>query len=136
MGEAIEVLIWRGEQVDVYGDVFTADALRQLADSIQPGSPITVNFQQEQVVGRVVQTWLDGNDLRAYVTFEQESIAEAVQEGRLAVRPGFTSVKEHKEPYGVRVFDQVSIGHVAVTPTPVPLPGERYDIPGQPTEGR
>lgn len=124
MGENIEALVWRANEADVNGDVFTADALRGMADGLIPGSEISFNFDFQRVVGYVVQPWIDGDDLYMYATFDDPEILEALRDGKAAIRPGFSIEAEHQEDCG-RVIDAVGVVHVAVTPNPMPLPGDQ-----------
>jgi hypothetical protein len=124
VGENVDALVWRAQEPDTNGQAVTVEALKQMADGLRPGSVISNNFDFRQKIGYVVQAWIDGHDLYVTATFDDESLVELLRQGKLAVRPGFSIEEAHQNEDGLTVVDTVGVTHVAVTPDPMPLPGD------------
>lgn len=129
MHENFDALVWRAEQADIHGDIFTVDALRQMADGLPPGTVVSDNFDiRRKTVGHVVRAWIDGHDLYVTATFDDEHLFELIRQNEAAIRPGFSVEAMHKDEAGDTVIDKIGVSHVAVVPNPIPLPGERQCV--------
>lgn len=126
MGENIDVLVWRAEEVDAHGDLLTPQALQQMANSIIPGTEISLNFDIRNMVGRVFAVWIDGKDLYVTVRVDDPGVVDAIKNGRAAVRPGFEIRESHTDNVAAnkRVIDHIGQAHVSVTTTPMRPPGD------------
>ena len=123
MSQNVDALIWRAGASDAYGDVLTLEALETMAKALKPGDEITLDFDFRNVIGHLVQAWIQGNDLYATVSID-DLYAQDARDGNLAVRPGFRIAAQHMDADGVRIIDKIDITHVSLTPNPLPLPGE------------
>lgn len=120
-------VVWRAKQADVNGDVLTPEALKQLADKMLLGSPITFDYQFDKEIGRVVQKHIVGNNLHATVQIDDSVILEGLRDGRFAVRPGFQIEGALPSPLcSCRVIHSISAAHFTVLSSPMPLPGQRF----------
>ena len=124
MEENFTALVWRANAEDAHGDTFTTDALKGMADGLIPGSEVFFNFDFRRVVGHIVQPWIDGDNLYVTVTFTDPEIIEALRDGKASIRPGFSVEGMHLED-GHSIIDAIGTTHVAVTPNPLPLPGDQ-----------
>lgn len=125
MTEKFDALVWKAQEVDIHGDTITPEALRDMADGLPPGSSISDDFDFWQRVGDVAQAWIDGHDLYVTATFDDADMVELLRQGKYAIRPGFSIEAMHKDAAGNVVIDKIGVTHVAVTPNPIPLPGEQ-----------
>lgn len=127
MGENIDALVWRAEQADTHGNMFTAEALKQMAEAegMRPGSDISSNFDFRKKVGYIVQAWIDGHDLYVTACFDDAHLVELLRQNELAIRPGFSIKAAHLDDAGRQVIDEVDTAYVAVVSDPMLLPGER-----------
>jgi hypothetical protein len=124
MGENIDALVWRSEQVDVRGEIVTAEALMDMVDALWTGSIITRDFNFRRPVGQIDQAWIDDHDLYVQAYFDDVDLVELLRQGKLAIRPGFEVEKMHLDEAGHRVLDELGEVHVAVLSDPMPLPGD------------
>ena len=127
MSENIDVIIWRANQADVNGDVFTPEALKQMAVGLIPGSSTPLNYGAGEVGGFIVQAYIDGDDLRAIVQVDEPIIAKGLRDEILAVRPGFSIEACSTAPCGCRVIEKIGVAHISVVSSPMPLPGDKPD---------
>ena len=123
MSQNVDALIWRAGAPDAYGDVLTLESLEQMAQGLKPGDEITLDFDFRNVIGHLVQAWIQGNDLYATITVD-DLYAQDARDGKLALRPGFRIAAQHADADGVRIVDKIDITHVSLTSNPLPLPGE------------
>ena len=124
MGENYKALVWRAGQVDMNGDMLTADALKQMAAQMRPGSDIFLSFDFRLAIGHVSQAWVEDDALYMHATFDDPVFTEALSSGQMSIRPGFSIEAKHAE-YGHRMVDEVGTTHLALTPNPMPLPGDQ-----------
>lgn len=126
MGENIDVLVWRAEEIDSHGDLLTPKALQDMADRLIPGTAIPFNYDIRCPVGYIVAVWIDGKDLMATVRITDSGVVDAIKNGRAAIRPGFEIAEQHADngPSN-RVIDHITQANVSVTVTPMHLPGDQ-----------
>ena len=126
MGENIDVLVWRAEEIDAHGDMLSPQALQDMADRLIPGTAIPFNFDLRNPVGYIVAVWIKGKDLMATVRVTDPGIADAINSGRASVRPGFEIAELHTDNgSSKRVIDHITAAHMSVCAQPMHLPGEQ-----------
>ncbi len=121
----IDVLVWRAEEIDAHGDLVTPAALQEMADSIIPGTELSLNYDIRNMVGHVVRPWIEDKELHMTVQIDDPGVADAIQNGRAAVRPGFEIIESHTDDgAATNIVDSIGQAHVSVTTTPMHLPGD------------
>ncbi len=124
MSQIFDLLIWRADEVDKNGDIFTLAGLLSMADTLLPGTKITVNFDCRTQVGHIIQSWVRDKELHVTAIFTDSDAIAMIHRRKAALRPGF-SIGTSRLVDGQRIIDQVEMTYVALTPTPMPLPGDR-----------
>ena len=127
MSENIDVIVWRANQADMSGDVFTPEALKQMADGLIPGALIMLNYEMGKIVGTIVQAYIDGDDLRTIVQVDEPLIAKGLHDETLAIRPGFQITASSQPSRDCRVIEKIGVVHISVLSSPMPLPGDKLD---------
>ena len=123
MSENFDMLVWRANAVDANGDTLTTVALLSMANALIPGAEITRDFVFNHPVGHIVQPWVQNDELHVTAVFTDPDVIEAIREGKVSLRPGFSIGASH-QVNDKRVIDEVDQASVALTPNPMPLPGE------------
>ncbi len=122
--QAVEVLMWRANETDLHGDLMTAEALKGMAESLTEGMKISLNWDFENMVGRVVRTRIDGDDLYVTAEIDAACIRKEMSDGKLTLRPGFVMTSGWKDGEENYIIDECEKAFVSIVPKPLPLPGD------------
>lgn len=116
--------VWRANVPDANGDQVTTKALQQMAERMH-SMKVSYNFEFNNLVGYVKQAWIERGTLHVSATIDDPETIELLQGGEAAIRPGFEIKEAHWGTGGVHVVDEIGISFLAVSPNPMPLPGEQ-----------
>ncbi len=123
MSEQFEMLVWRANGVDTNGDILTPTALATMADALLPGIDIDLNFDFNNVVGKIVQAYVKNDELWVTAVFTDCDIVEMIREDKAVLRPGFSIEASHRTE-SHRVIEKVGYTNVGLMTDGMPLPGE------------
>ena len=126
--QEIEVLMWRANQTDLHGDLMTSEALQGLADSLiekKKGKKISLNWDFTNMIGSVVWTRIEGDDLYVTVEIDAACVRKEMQDGKLTLRPGFEMTSWWKDEQDNCIVDECKKSIISIVPKPLPLPGEQ-----------
>ncbi len=123
--QEVEVLVWRANQTDLHGDLMTSEALRDMADSLTEGMKISLNWDFTNMIGHVVQTRIEGDDLYVTAEIDASCVRKVMRDGKLTMRPGFEMTSWWKDEQDNCIVDACEQAFVSIVPKPLPIPGEQ-----------
>lgn len=90
---------------DSKGDVFTQECLETVINGFVPGSvPVTINFDPQAVVGKVMALRLDGDRIMASVELDDDGEVAAAGEGIELASGGTFERGDKKAPFTIGSF--------------------------------
>ena len=123
--QEVEFLLWRANNTDLHGDLMTSQALQGMADSLPKGKKISFNWDIRNMIGRVVRTRIEGDDLYVTAEIDAACVRKEMRVGKLTLRPGFRIASMWEDEKENRIVDECDEAHISVVPKPLPLPGEQ-----------
>ena len=123
--QEVEFLMWRANQTDLHGDLMTSKALQGMAESLTEGMKISLNWDFTNMIGHVVRTRIDGDDLYVTAGIDAACVRKEMRDGKLTLRPGFEMTSWWKDDEENCIVDECEQAFVSIVPKPLPLPGEQ-----------
>ena len=125
MSEQFKMLVCLADGVDLNGDICTPAALLSLAVGLHSGADISLDFRFGSSVGKIVQAWVRNRELWASIVVTDYDVIEAIREGKLTLRPGFSIEKAHISSDGHQVIEKVGHTALGLMTNGMPCPSDR-----------